>query len=82
MYTSKEALKDIANKSGLGKSNYSKIFELIEQDLTELEILKSYLPKWYEQLTIDGVNSKSMIRNDIQHLLQKYNINYENTEKN
>lgn len=33
------------------------------------EKLLSYLEKWEKQLQIDGVNSKLMVRNDIQYLL-------------
>jgi phage-related protein len=30
-----------------------------------------YLDKWNEQLGIDGVNSKGMVRNDIQYLIKE-----------
>ena len=33
--------------------------------------LEKYLDKWNEQLAISGVNSKSMVRNDIQYLIKE-----------
>ena len=41
-----------------------------EKDDT-IKSLKEYLSKWNNMLQVDGVNSKSMVRNDIQHLLNK-----------
>lgn len=41
------------------------------KDLDRLEKLERYLVKWEEQLGIDGVNSKGMVRADIQFLLKK-----------
>ncbi len=41
-----------------------------EKDAT-IQNLKEYLNKWNNMLQVDGVNSKSMVRNDIQHLLNK-----------
>ena len=34
-------------------------------------LLKSYLAKWKKQLQVEGVNSKSMVLNDIQYLLNE-----------
>ncbi len=42
----------------------------IEKDEKNLELITRYLKKWYKQLAIDGCNSKSMVRNDIQYLLK------------
>lgn len=36
-----------------------------------LEKLEKYLDKWNEQLGVSGVNSKSMVRNDIQYLIKE-----------
>ncbi len=36
--------------------------------LKELQKARRYHIKWYEQLSIDGCNSKQMVRNDIQFL--------------
>lgn len=41
------------------------------KDLDRLEKLERYLVKWEEQLGIDGVNSKGMVRADIQFLLKE-----------
>ena len=40
-------------------------------DLDRLEKLERYLVKWEEQLGIDGINSKGMVRADIQFLLKE-----------
>lgn len=37
----------------------------------EFKNIKSYLAKWNEQLAVSGVNSKGMVRSDIQYLLDK-----------
>ena len=37
----------------------------------EFKSIKSYLAKWNEQLAVSGVNSKGMVRSDIQYLLDK-----------
>lgn len=36
-----------------------------------IETIDSYLKKWSQQLKISGVNSKSMVLNDIQFLLKE-----------
>lgn len=41
------------------------------KDLDRLEKLERYLVKWEEQLGMDGVNSKGMVRADIQFLLKE-----------
>lgn len=69
--TGKEALKNIADKTALNKCNYKEFFDIIEKDLNRLEKLERYLVKWEEQLGIDGVNSKGMVRADIQFLLKE-----------
>lgn len=38
-----------------------------------LKTIHSYLQKWSQQLKIDGVNSKSMVLNDIKFLLKEKN---------
>ena len=43
---------------------YADLFERLEK-------LERYLDKWNEQLGIDGVNSKGMVRNDIQYLIKE-----------
>lgn len=43
---------------------YAGLFERLEK-------LERYLDKWNEQLGIDGVNSKGMVRNDIQYLIKE-----------
>ena len=49
--------------------------KVIEDSIKEkddtIQTLKEYLIKWNNMLQVDGVNSKSMVRNDIQHLLNK-----------
>lgn len=37
----------------------------------EFKNIKGYLEKWQEQLAVSGVNSKGMVRSDIQYLLEK-----------
>lgn len=44
--------------------------EVIEKALQRLEVLESYLVRWNDLLKIDGINSKSMVLNDIQYLLK------------
>jgi len=41
------------------------------EDSKKLELILEYLIKWEEQLAVDGVNSKSMVRNDIGYLLKE-----------
>ena len=36
----------------------------------EFKKIKSYLEKWADQLSVNGVNSKGMVRTDIQYLLK------------
>ena len=52
-----------------------KCLKVIEDSIKEkdatIQNLKEYLNKWNNMLQVDGVNSKSMVRNDIQHLLNK-----------
>ena len=43
---------------------YAGLFERLEK-------LERYLDKWNEQLGIDGVNSKGMVRADIQYLIKE-----------
>jgi len=51
---------------------YKYTFETtIKQALKRLEVLESYLVRWNDLLKIDGINSKSMVLNDIQYLLNK-----------
>ena len=46
-------------------------FNQIEEKLKRADKLESYLQKWSKQLKIDGVNSKSMVLNDIQFLIKE-----------
>lgn len=39
-------------------------------DLKRLKQLDNYLVKWQELLSHDGLNTKTMVRNDIQFLLK------------
>ena len=39
------------------------------------EKIENHLKKWSQQLKISGVNSKSMVLNDIQYLLKKMEEN-------
>lgn len=45
--------------------------ECLKSIENEFEKIKSYLEKWNEQLAVDGVNSKGMVRADIQYLLKE-----------
>lgn len=37
----------------------------------KLKFVKRYLVKWKKLLCVSGVNSKSMVKNDIQYVLNK-----------
>lgn len=39
-----------------------------------LEKIKRKLRKWETLLSIDGANTKGMVRNDIQHLLKELEV--------
>jgi len=60
--------------------------KIIEDSIKEkddtIQALKEYLIKWNDMLQVDGVNSKSMVRNDIQHLLGKLGLNNEASKNN
>jgi len=47
--------------------------DYVKVKMERLERLENYLDKWNKQLSIDGVNSKSMVANDIQHLIKERN---------
>ena len=49
----------------------TELYPVIESKFKRLELLESYLDKWEEQLKIDGVNSKGMVLNDIQYLINE-----------
>lgn len=63
-----------------------KCLKVIEDSIKEkdatIQNLKEYLNKWNNMLQVDGVNSKSMVRNDIQHLLGKLGCNNEASKNN
>ena len=46
-------------------------FKTIKADLKRLDKLDKYLVKWQELLSHDGLNTKTMVRNDIQFLLKE-----------
>lgn len=58
------------------------IEDSIKQKDDTIQALKEYLIKWEDMLQLDGVNSKSMVRNDIQHLLRKLGFNNEASKNN
>ena len=58
------------------------IEDSIKQKDDTIQALKDYLIKWDDMLQLDGVNSKSMVRNDIQHLLGKLGLNNEASKNN
>ena len=58
------------------------IKDSIKQKDDTIQALKEYLIKWNDMLQVDGVNSKSMVRNDIQHLLGKLGLNNEASKNN
>ena len=58
------------------------IEDSIKQKDDTIQALKEYLIKWNDMLQVDGVNSKSMVRNDIQHLLGKLGLNNEASKNN
>jgi hypothetical protein len=45
-------------------------FKQVLEDLENYDKIVPYLYKWYEQLAINGCNTKQMVRNDIQYLLK------------
>jgi len=71
-----EAIKHLENE--LKDKNHKWACEECKQEhiqllnwLKELQKARRYHIKWYEQLSIDGCNSKQMVRNDIQFLLKE-----------
>ena len=58
------------------------IEDSIKQKDDTIQALKEYLIKWNDMLQVDGANSKSMVRNDIQHLLGKLGLNNEASKNN
>ncbi len=46
-------------------------YKTIKADLKRLKQLDKYLVKWKELLSHDGLNTKTMVRNDIQYLLKE-----------
>ena len=58
------------------------IKDSIKQKDDTIQALKEYLIKWNDMLQVDGANSKSMVRNDIQHLLGKLGLNNETSKNN
>lgn len=58
------------------------IEDSIKQKDDTIQALKEYLIKWDDMLQLDGVNSKSMVRNDIRHLLGKLGRNNEASKNN
>ncbi len=42
----------------------------IKVTLLKAQELESKLQRWYELLSTDGINSKQMVKNDIQYLLK------------
>ena len=69
--TSKKALHTIAFNTQMVGMNFGDELRCIEKDLKRLETLERYLVKWLELLQTDGINSKSMVINDIQFLLKE-----------
>ena len=45
--------------------------DLIFSELKKAERFEKLLLKWYELLSMDGANTKAMVRNDIQHELRE-----------
>lgn len=73
--TSKQAIKRLRQETApatyMPDFDKEECLHTIEKDLERLEKLERYLVKWDEQLGIDGVNSKGMVRADIQFLLKE-----------
>ena len=73
--TSKEAIKRLRQETApatyMPDFDKEECLKTIEKDLNRLEKLERYLVKWDEQLGMDGVNSKGMVRADIQFLLKE-----------
>ena len=71
----KEECLKIIEKDLEELEKYRRVFippvQKLIKDLDRLEKLERYLVKWEEQLGIDGVNSKGMVRADIQFLLKE-----------
>lgn len=42
----------------------------LEAAIDKKEELESKLQRWYDLLSMDGINSKQMVKNDIQFLLK------------
>lgn len=71
----KEECLKIIEKDLEELEKYRRVFippvQKLIKDLDRLEKLERYLVKWEEQLGIDGINSKGMVRADIQFLLKE-----------
>ncbi len=70
--TTRENLKTFIETSHNGKITIPlEMAKEIYEDLGKIKKVKKYLKKWFEQLGHDGLNTKSMVRNDIQYLLKE-----------
>ena len=65
-----ELSKDSLTASG-DIFEHTKKYKDIKRDLMQFKELKNQLPRWYELLSHDGMNSKMMVKNDIQYQLNK-----------
>ncbi len=73
----KEAIKRIRQETApatyMPDFDKEECLQVVEAKMDELEkkikLYESYMMKWEEQLKISGVNSKGMVRADIQYLL-------------
>ena len=73
----KEAIKRLRQETApatyMPDFDKEECLQVVEARLDELEkkikLYEAYMIKWEEQLKISGVNSKGMVRADIQYLL-------------
>lgn len=50
---------------------HTKKYKDIKKELMQFKELKNQLQRWYDLLSHDGMNSKMMVKNDIQYYLNK-----------
>ena len=46
--------------------------DTLKANLRLIHKFRRYLYKWQKQLSQDGLNTKTMVKNDIQYLLKKF----------
>ena len=70
MNREKEYLEDLDHYDE-GMGIHSSSYKLCVERLKRLAKLETKLTRWLELLETDGIDSKNMVANDIQHILEE-----------